>query len=687
MTLDLDGVRRLVVDLDATREWRSRVCEPYVEHALRVEARVAEAGGSDELRMVALLHGGIWLTMKRRRSSLRNLGVPRRVLDLVDILVHDRDKPVGEHARQIREAGLEIVYRAEVADLAAGWQLDRLRVLVELDLTDPARCLGPADVLRRLSVPVDSFDWWYSVAAAGRLRLATAVPHLAGLLRQSAEERTTSWYGAGVLKGALAEIFTGSTRYHYDDVKPDASFTPVLLQLAEDRVPVVRDFALRLLHKASVEIEHVAMLRRALGADAEVAAAAAVVLGRGRIREAVPDLITVVTDHASEAGRAGTDFWRVARLRSVAAYALGNIGDPAAVDALVLVMEQESRLDVRRAAAEALGRIGGPRAIAALLRQDHIEALRVLGRLRVPEAVPGLLRLLQAQPASRVDSCAKALTRIGAREAVGALATVVTTSDDPLDRLAAIRAITRLDPDVALDAVLIAARDPDRRVRRQAAVALARCRSRDPRVIAAMATVLATGPGQRQVLRALTGRPDPRAAPAVFQLLRHTPDPVHRRLAAHALSVITPLTDGMTGRIEAELRKAREPVHHHLAWLLGELGARHAAPALARQLTHRSERIRSGAAAALARMGPPDPTLPRRDTDRVTRRLAVAVSDPSPHVRAKALLALGSRGRTEDLPRLRAGLDDPHPAVRAATAQALRRYGHAVRDGSGTARH
>jgi HEAT repeat protein len=672
MTLDLDAVRRLVVDLAAAREWRQRVCEPYAEHARRVEARVAEAGGGDELRMVALLHRATWLT--KRRRSLIDAGVPRRVLDLVDVLSYSHTIPVGEHARRIREAGLEIVCRADVEDQFAGDLVPLVKVLVELDVTDPGRRPDLADLLRKLSGPVESFDWWYGVVAVGRMRVAAAVPHLAGLYGRAADEEPVP-FSAHVLDDALARIITGNARHSPDRTPPDASYTPVLLQLAEHPARAVRNVALDLLDRVTVAGAQVDTLRRALSADVAVATTVARVLGRSRAREALRDLITVLGDHGRGSGLEAGDYWGAIELRGNAATALGEIGDPAAIGALIAALEHDPHHEVRAAAAEALGRIGGERAIGALLRQDTIEALSVLGRLRVREAVPGLLRLLQARPVSCVSACAEALARIGAPEGVAALADVVTTSDNPAHRLNAMGAVAQIDPDAAIDAALVAARDPDHRVRQRAAAALCRCRCRDPRVVAGMATVLAVGPGQRLVLRALAERPDPQAERAVFELFRRTHDPVDRRLAARALLAIAPLAEGMVDRLEAELGTASEPVHQYLAWLLGELGQRRAAPSLARQLSHRSERVRASAAAALARLGPPDPALNHSDTEEVDRRLAEAASDPSPRVRAKVVLAFGSRGRAEDLARVVTALDDPHPGVRAAAATAMRRSG------------
>ena len=74
--------------------------------------------------------------------------------------------------------------------------------------------------------------------------------------------------------------------------------------------------------------------------------------------------------------------------REAAADALGEIGDPKAVEPLIAALKDPDD-DVREAAAEALGRIGDPRAVdplnAALNDPDHDvrqEAEKALARLR-----------------------------------------------------------------------------------------------------------------------------------------------------------------------------------------------------------------------------------------------------------------------------------------------------------------
>ena len=110
--------------------------------------------------------------------------------------------------------------------------------------------------------------------------------------------------------------------------------------------------------------------------------------------------------------------------------------------------------------------------------------------------------------------------------------------------------------------------------------------------------------------------------------------------------------------LEAEAPAARQ----HAAWALGCIGARDAAPALARRLElDREARVRRIAAWALGEM--------RARTERAA--LERALGDREPAVRAQAAHSLGDLGDRRALAPLVGALRDPEASVRERAAHAL----------------
>jgi len=109
------------------------------------------------------------------------------------------------------------------------------------------------------------------------------------------------------------------------------------------------------------------------------------------------------------------------RARALAAELLGDLASRLAVPTLAKLLAVDLR-DVRRAAAAALGRIGDPRGLKALLGalgdpdgQVRRAAASALGRLRRRESVPFLLDLLQRERDEDVrEEAARALAALGA---------------------------------------------------------------------------------------------------------------------------------------------------------------------------------------------------------------------------------------------------------------------------------
>jgi len=136
--------------------------------------------------------------------------------------------------------------------------------------------------------------------------------------------------------------------------------------------------------------------------DPDVSADAAEELGKRKERRAVQPLIEMLRSEG----------------RTPAAKALGKIGDPAAVDALLDALKDDFSV-LRKESAEALGLIGDPRAVNGLipLLRDEEEDVRyqaawALGELKDPTAVPHLIEALEDSNEQVRYDAAEALGKI-----------------------------------------------------------------------------------------------------------------------------------------------------------------------------------------------------------------------------------------------------------------------------------
>jgi len=149
--------------------------------------------------------------------------------------------------------------------------------------------------------------------------------------------------------------------------------------------------------------------------DRAVFEASAAALANLKERRAVPDLVAALDERGERA--------------LPAAWALGIIGDPAAIPSLAASLASPNP-DLRKAAVRALVRMGSPveREVARAWRENPAvaerAAIRVLGEIRSAGAVP---LLLAAKPENR-DAAVWALGRIQDKTAA---ASVREAMDDP----------------------------------------------------------------------------------------------------------------------------------------------------------------------------------------------------------------------------------------------------------------
>ena len=165
-------------------------------------------------------------------------------------------------------------------------------------------------------------------------------------------------------------------------------------------------------------------------------------------------------------------------VRHLAAAALGDLGDPAALDALLSALSGPDEEGVRWRAAEGLGRLGPPAVdgLAALAVGEDPDvrwkAIVALGDIGDPHAAPVLLGRL-ADPDRFVRARAvSALARLGSP--CLPLMLEALSDPDPRVRQGAAEALGQVGDPAAVDGLLGALLDPAESVRRAAAVALLR---------------------------------------------------------------------------------------------------------------------------------------------------------------------------------------------------------------------
>jgi HEAT repeat protein len=262
--------------------------------------------------------------------------------------------------------------------------------------------------------------------------------------------------------------------------------------------------------------------------DIEVRASAAQALGSLGDPRAVEALLQALRSDAD------------AGVRKMAAWALGEIESPAAVGGLSQAVRSDSSAEVRTAAAWALGEIEsaeGVDALGAALRDSSVEVRRnavwALGEIESAEAVEWLVPALRDADLEIRRKATWALGEIESAAAVPGLSAAMRDSDAEV-RATAAWALGEIQSPAGIDALRGGMADSDVEVRRKSAWALGEIQ--DARAVPALTAALADSDHEtrKTAVWALGEIQDPAAIPALRPLL-HDPDAEVRKTAIWAL--------------------------------------------------------------------------------------------------------------------------------------------------------
>ena len=240
--------------------------------------------------------------------------------------------------------------------------------------------------------------------------------------------------------------------------------TPILATLEQTTSSKVKLYCIGELAKLAGKAGVLDALLKALN-DHEYAVrkAAAEALGNQGDKAAVPALIQTLND-------------LIISVRTAAAHALGKLKSKDAVPPLCRLLTNGSE-EVAVAAAAALGEIKSRQATRPLIQavtkdstppKLYAAAANALAKIRDPEAVPTFIALLESPKANVRWAAVDALGELRAPAALERLSTVARKDKNPQIREVAIAALAKIGSPAALDTVVAALSDADKRVSDQA---------------------------------------------------------------------------------------------------------------------------------------------------------------------------------------------------------------------------
>ena len=292
-------------------------------------------------------------------------------------------------------------------------------------------------------------------------------------------------------------------------------------------------------------------------------------------------------------------------LRVSSIIALGHFSD--AVEPLINLLREDESERIRKVAAFSLGAIGNESAVAPLVEalQDEdkwvrTDAVRALGDLEAATAVPSLIDKLSDSDEYVRYTAAHTLGNLGAKESMQTLVDIMLSDTDFQTRKASSEALKKLvspaDEDMVPD-LINAFKDNDDVVRRNAAEALVKIGS------SAVSVLLAAYPDAEsytkvEIAFALGQIGDPQAIDLLTEVMEESERKTEALHAAVALYQLGVTEETYNFAIEA-LFDEKEGTRESAAIALGNMGDERAVPSLESTLHDLELFVRDAASVAL----------------------------------------------------------------------------------------
>jgi HEAT repeat protein len=372
------------------------------------------------------------------RSALQQIHTTQSVR-LLELAAGDLKRPLAIRVQAVNLLG----------ELRA---TEAIQALIKL-LSDPDEAVRTASraalesiTLRRFSTAREWNDWWRQNSPLTREEM---LQQLVELQREENQD----------LSRLLEKLYLKIL----DDPKNQNDDAAFIEALAQCKLASVKKRAIKGLTPLRGAAVRTALINALTETDASVRQAAADALAAQADTAAAPALLRAINDPESS-------------VRAAVAHALGVLKAREAVDALTAMLS-DSDVEAAVAAANALAELADAAALNKLINivsaSDtpaplYDAAANALAKIHDPRAVPILVKLLRSSKENVRWASADALGGLGVADAVKPLAHVALNDPNPQNREVALASLSKIGDPSALDTLVDALSDKEKRVADQA---------------------------------------------------------------------------------------------------------------------------------------------------------------------------------------------------------------------------